>query len=89
MGHLAEVPALAVDVDLLAVDPVGRERQGVENAQRKVRSGQPRPAESMIQAFIQQVQDLAADGILTAEQAAALISDARAAIGDIESLDVA
>ena len=76
----------------------------LENAQRKVQSGQPGPAESIIQAFIQQVQDLAADGILTAEQAAALIADAprrdrrpgprssersRKVLRDIEAFDVA
>jgi len=32
VGHLAEVPAFAVQVDLLSIDTVGRRRQGIECA---------------------------------------------------------
>ena len=55
----------------------------LENAQRQVRSGKPVPARNMLKAFISQVEDLAADGILTAEQAAALIHDAEAVMAEI------
>ena len=58
-------------------------RTKLENARGKLLSGKTGPAASMIEAFIQQVQDLAANGILTAEQAAALIHDAQAAIADL------
>jgi hypothetical protein len=55
-------------------------RTKLENARTKLPSSK---AASQIQAFINQVQDLAADGTLTAEQAAALIPDAEAALADL------
>ena len=58
-------------------------RSKLENARSQFLSGNGGPAGNGIQAFIHQIEDLAAGGILTAEQAAALIHDAEAAAADL------
>ena len=53
------------------------------NAQARLGKGQSNAAVNQLQAFINQVEDFVADGILTAEQGAALIAAAEDIIGTI------
>ena len=55
----------------------------LENARRHVRAGRTTPAANVLNAFIDEVRELQADGTLTAEQAEALIEAAEAAISDL------
>jgi predicted transcriptional regulator len=48
----------------------------LENAIAKIENGQVKPAVNLLNAFINQVMSYQDDGILTAEQAAALIATA-------------
>ncbi|MFL6198653.1 MAG: alpha-1,6-glucosidase domain-containing protein, partial [Thermoanaerobaculia bacterium] len=81
-----QLTLLIGEIDELVASGVLNHGQGnalrvkLENARSKLLSDK---AASQIQAFINQVQDLAADGILTAEQAAALIRDAEEALADL------
>jgi hypothetical protein len=62
----------------------GRSLQAkLDTARRQLQAGKTVPAKQLLQAFINEVKDLQSTGVLSAEQVAALISDAEAALADL------
>jgi pullulanase len=62
----------------------GRSLQAkLDTARRQLQAGKTVPAKQLLQAFINEVKDLRNTGVLSPEQAAALIADAEAALADL------
>jgi hypothetical protein len=85
------IDEVADDVEALEQDGTLNQGQSnalqakLDNAKQKLANGQENAALNLLEAFINQVESLMADGILTAADGAALIDQAEAIIQSIQS----